>query len=175
MRNIALIVFGFLLLTAQTCLATVLPLYPWWPSLLLPVVIYLGVSQEVHLVRGAGLSFVLGYLTDSFCGSPMGLETFVLVATFMLSRGVRLRLVLRGPFFQVLMTFAITLLAGGTQLAIRAIFVRTEPFPLTEVQPALFAALAPAITTALASPFLFLATQRIEGLAGRHRDEEAVV
>lgn len=175
MRNLALVAFGFLLLLVETTGAALLPIHPWWPSTLLAVVIYLGVSQEVPLLRGAALSFVFGYLMDSFCGSPMGLETFVTVATFMLARAVRLRLLLRGTLFQVFMTFVITSLAGGTTLALRAIFERSEPFPLTDARPSLFAIFAPAVTTALLAPFLFTIAQRIDALARRRTSEEAVL
>jgi hypothetical protein len=45
----------------------------------------------------------------------------------MLARAVRLRLLPEGTLFQVFMTFIITSLAGGTTLALRAIFERNSP------------------------------------------------
>ncbi|MCA9600757.1 MAG: rod shape-determining protein MreD [Polyangiales bacterium] len=175
MRNTALIAFGFALLLLETSLAALLPLEPWWPMLVLPIVIYLGVAPDSNLLRGAAVSFVLGYLTDALSGSSMGPYTFVIVATYMLSRAVRLRLLLRGPLFQVLMTFVVTALAGGMILALRAIFERGDDFPVMDVTTAVYRDLAPAFTTAIASPFIFAAAQRIEELSGRRRDERAVV
>ena len=66
-----------------------------------------------------------------------------------------------------MLTFVIALLAGGTVLALRAIFERNEPFPLSDVRPLLLGVLAPSITTALVAPALFVATARIESLVGR--------
>lgn len=173
MRNLALIGLGFVLLVAQAALATLVSAHTLAPNLLLPVVIYLGVSHDVHIVRGAALSFVLGYLLDSFCGSPMGLMTFVLVATFVVSRFAGLRFFLRGAAFQVGLTFLVSLLAGGTILALRAIFEQPAPFPAGTPFGTLLSLLGPAITTALVAPLIFAAVRRVEGLAARRRDEGA--
>ena len=86
MQNAVLLLLGFVLLIVQASATALINVHPFSPNLLLPVVIYLGVSHEVGLVRGGMLAFVLGYLLDSFTGSPMGLHTFVLVATYMLAR-----------------------------------------------------------------------------------------
>ena len=96
MRNLAFILLAFALLVFESALASLIPFESVAPNLLLPIVIYLGVTHDVHLVRGAALSFILGYLLDSFCGSPMGLSTFVMVATYLLARGAGLRLFARG-------------------------------------------------------------------------------
>ena len=61
MRNAAFVLLGFTLLIAQAALGVLLPLDDWAPNLLLPIVIYLGVANDVHVVRGASLAFVLGY------------------------------------------------------------------------------------------------------------------
>jgi len=175
MSNLVLLTFGFFALLLESTLAAMVSAYPWWPSVTVPIVIYLGVSHDVPVVRGAALAFVLGYFADAYAGSPMGLETFVTVATFMLSRAVRLRLLLRGTLFQVLMTFAITALAGGMTFALRAIFERASSIPLEDVRPALEAIFAPALTTALAAPFLFALTQRIDSLSRRRASDAAVM
>jgi rod shape-determining protein MreD len=173
MRNLALIVLGFVLLVLQAATATLVPAHAIAPNLLLPVVIYLGVSHDVHVVRGAAISFVLGYLLDSFCGSPMGLQTFVLVATFVLSRFAGLRLFMRGPLFQVILTFVVGMVAGGTILALRAIFERPAPFPVGTAADAAVTVVGPALTTALVSPLVFIAVRRVDGIATRRRDEGA--
>jgi rod shape-determining protein MreD len=173
LRNLALIGLGFLLLVAQAALSTLVSAHTLAPNLLLPVVIYLGVSHDVHIVRGAAISFVLGYLLDSFCGSPMGLMTFVLVATFVLSRAAGLRLFLRGPLFQVALTFVISVLAGGTILALRAIFEKPAPFPVGTPFDTVVTLLGPAATTALVSPLVFASVRRVEGLVARRREERA--
>ena len=171
MRNVALIALAFALLVMQAVLASLVPIHAWSPNLLLPIVIFLGVSHDVSLPRGALLSFVLGYLLDSFCGSPMGLSTFVLVATFLLSRVAGLRLFFRGPQFQIPLTFAVGALAGGAVVALRAIFERPPPFPIEELSSTALRLVAPAAVTAVLSPFIFAIVQRIENIHVRGREE----
>lgn len=171
MRNVALLALGFFLLVAQATFTTLVHVHPFTPNLLLPVVIYLGVSQDVELPRGAALSFVFGYLLDSFGGSPMGLHTFVLVAVFLLARGAGFSLFLRGPLFQIGLTFAVGLLAGGTVLALRAIFEQRPPFPAGGPLHSVLSLLAPSFITALLAPIVFLAVRRIDALAVRRPSE----
>ncbi len=171
MRNAALIALGFALLVLQAAAATVVSVHALAPNLLLPVVIFLGVSHDVHIVRGALISFVLGYLFDSFCGSPMGLMTFVLVATFIVARFAGIRLFLRGPLFQVALTFVVGALAGGTVLALRAIFERPAPFPVQTVTDTVMTLVLPAATTAIVAPLIFATVRRVDSLASRRHDD----
>lgn len=195
LRNLAHIGFGFLLLVVQAAIAVRVPLHPLTPNLLLPIVIFLGVQQDVHVLRGAAISFLLGYLLDMFCGSPMGLSTFVLVATFMAARGAGIRLFLRGAPFQVGLVLIAALLAGGTALALRAIFSPPEAFPLEmpaaglvgdaiawisgrdelpigSVLSTVLTLLASALATALAAPPIFAIVRRIDALRARRREGE---
>ena len=180
MRSALLIALGFLLLVLESSLATLVPVHAVAPNLLLPLAIYLGVTHEIPLVRGAGTSFVLGYLLDTFCGNTMGLHTFVLSATFMVARGAGLRLFLRGPAFQIVSTFVVALAAFGTILALRAIFeanaiptsVWDEPVGVAgglEVTARLL--LVPALVTALVSPPLFAVVRRIEAIGVRRSEQ----
>lgn len=171
MKSVALVSLGFVLLVLQSSFATLVSIHPFAPNLLLPLIIYLGVSPEVRLARGAVLSFVLGYLLDAFCGNPMGLQTFLMVATFLVARVAGLRLFLRGPAFQVLLTFLVGVLDGGTVLALRAIFEPPAPFPTASVWNSVFSVLAPAMVTAVAAPFVFLLVRRVESLTTRSREE----
>lgn len=169
MQNLAIIIFGFLLLVLQTTLAALIPLYSFTPNLILLITIYLGVSHEIHIVRGAVIAFILGYLLDSFCGNPMGLQTFVIVAAFMVARGAGLRLFLRGPAFQVLLAFAMCLVAGGTSLALPAIFEG-----LTSVgdhRETALMLLNSALVTALFAPLIFAAMRKIGGWLGQRGEE----
>lgn len=171
MRNLLLIMLGFALLVLQAALGTLVSIHPLAPNLVLPMVIYLGVSHEVHILRGASISFVVGYLLDSFCGSPIGLHTFVLVATFMVARGAGIRLFLRGPLYQILLTFFVGLLQGGTILALRAIFERPAPFPDGDALSLTLSLVVPALITAIVSPPIFWAVQRIDRVATRRAEE----
>jgi rod shape-determining protein MreD len=191
MKNVVHLAFGLALLVLQGALATLVPMHPFVPSLLLPMAIHLGVDPDVPLVRGAALSFVLGYFADEVASVPTGLTTFVLVATFLATRGAGIRLMLRGVSFQMGLAFGASILASGTMLALRAIFQPPEAFPLvmppagalgwlvrlvfgegTRTGSAVAVAstmIASALATALVSPLVFAATRRIEGLAQRAR------
>lgn len=195
LRNVAHVAFGFVLLVLQAAIAARVPLHPLTPNLLLPIVIFLGVQQDVQLLRGALISFLLGYLLDMFCGSPMGLSTFVLVATFMAARGAGIRLFLRGAPFQIGLVLVAALIAGGTALALRAIFSPPEAFPLEmpasgivgdvaaaitgeadapigSVVSTAVALFASALATALAAPPIFAIVRRIDALRARRREGE---
>ena len=173
MRYAALAVLGFTLLITQAAVGVLMPLDEWAPNLLLPIVIYLGVSHDVPVVRGAALSFLLGYLLDSFCGSPMGLQTFVMVASYLIARGAGLNLFMRGPPLQIVTTFVFGLIAGGSILALRAIFEPPAPFPLDGATDTVVAVLLGASVTALLAPPLFATIRRVDGLATRRREESA--
>ena len=165
------IAFGFLLLVAQTALTMLLPMTQYAPNLLLPIAIYLGVSPEVPMVRGTAVGFALGYLLDSFCGSPMGLHTFVMTASFMVARGAGLRLFPHGPAFQILLAFLMTFAFGATVLALRAIFERPS-LSIGESTPreTALSLMRPAIATAIVSPFVFAGVRRIEAIGQKRRE-----
>jgi rod shape-determining protein MreD len=195
MKNVVHLAFGLALLVAQAAIATFVPLHPFVPSLLLPIVIYLGVDPDVALLRGAALAFVLGYFADEIAAVPTGLTTFVLVATFLATRGAGIRLVLRGAPFQIGLVFGISLVASGTMLALRAIFQPPAAFPLVMppegplgVVVRLFVGdgspigsgvavastmIASALTTGLCAPGVFAAVRRIERISQRARRNAA--
>jgi rod shape-determining protein MreD len=175
MRNVLLVTFGLMLLTAQAAIATLLPMHTFAPSLVLPIVVCLGVSADVYIVRGALLAFALGYLLDAFCGNPMGLQTFVLVAAFMLARGAALRLFPHGPLFSALLTFGMALLTGFAVLALRAVFEKqTEVLTYAPARTARIL-LQSAFTTALFAPAIFAAVRRLDnfGRPAQKADERA--
>lgn len=191
MKNVVHLAFGLALLVAQAAIASFVPLHPFAPCLLLPIVIYLGVDPDVELLRGVALSFVLGYFGDEIGGVPTGLTTFVLVATFLATRGAGIRLVLRGAPFQIGLAFAVSVVASGTMLALRAIFQPPEAFPLVMPPAGLLGAIvrafagegsrignpvalastmiASALATGLSAPLVFAVVRRIERISQRTR------
>ena len=171
MNTLLLIGFGFALMIVQTAIAMLLPMYSYAPNLLLPIVIYLGVSPEVPMVRGTLVGFALGYLLDSFCGSPMGLHTFLMTASFMVARGAGLRLFPQGPVFQVLLSLLMSFGFGATVLALRAIFERPS-LSIGETTPeqTAIALLQPAVATALLSPLVFAGVRSLEALGYKRRE-----
>lgn len=162
-HGLSLVLFGFALLVLQSATATLLPSAAYTPNVLLPIAIYLGVAADVSMVRASGICFALGYFYDAFCGSPMGLQTFVMVASFMVARGAGLRLFPQGPAFQILLTAAMALLSGGTILALRAIFERPPPFVTADAGRNLMALLRFSGSTALLSPLVVFGARRIDG------------
>jgi rod shape-determining protein MreD len=174
-RSVGLVLLGLVLLVLQSAATTMGAFHPYEPNLLLPIVIYLGVSPDVSMVRGSAVSFCLGYLLDLFCGNLMSLQTFIMVATFILARGAGLRLFLRGPAFQVLLTFVIGMLSGGAVMALRAIFEARAPFRAGTAWETLAALARPSLVTALAAPLVFLAARRVEAIMVRRREESGVV
>ncbi len=184
------VLFGLALLVMQTSLATLMPLHPASPMLLVPVALHLGVSPDVSLARGALTAFLLGWMMDEFCGAPMGLSTFVLVAAYLVTHAAVNQLVLRAVPSQVLLTFAVSLLGGGTMLALRTIFGPPEAFPLAmpaaspfggllgpsgrsgaAVEIALELIVSAAFTAALA-PLMFRILARIDASGTRTRRAE---
>jgi len=175
MTSFLLVVFGFVLLVLETAVATLVPLSGFTPNSVLPITLFLGVSANVTLVRGALVSFALGYLLDSFCGNPMGLQTFVLTASFIVARGAGLRLLPQGALFQVLLTFLMAMAFGATVLALRAIFEQPSVPALSDTLASSAGALLRAATaTALIGPPVFAGTRRLEALGSPKREERTV-
>ena len=90
-RSVLIVTLGFLLLLLRSVVWRAVALGPFTPQLVLPMAIFLGVSPDVRLVRGAVIAFLLGYLSDGFCGLPMSVHTFLTMATYLIVRGMGLR------------------------------------------------------------------------------------
>jgi len=79
MRNTAFLAIGIGLLVLQSNLFRLIGRFQIsgaTPSLLLPLVVFMGV-HEYSIARGAALAFLLGYLLDLFSAAPIGLFTFI--------------------------------------------------------------------------------------------------
>lgn len=167
MANVVTLLAGIALLLLQGLVARHLPSEYLAPSLVLPMVLYMAVG-DFSLERGVSLSFVLGYLTDAFLGSALGLWTFALVSIFLLARAGGLTLFLHGVVFQVLLTFVGTFTVGLIMTALLLVFDRR---PL-----AVFAAMgvvaSQSLATAAVAPAVFAMLSRLP-LASAQRPEEA--
>ena len=173
LRGVLMVGGAFVLLLAQSALTVVAPIFPFVPNLVLPAVLFLGVSQDVHITRGAGVAFGLGYLVDIFCGNLMSLHTFLCVATFLLTRGMGLRLVLRAPGYQAGAAFFVSILYGGASLTLRTVFGRTVPFPSGGYMETIWALLPQAVATAVIAPLVFLLVTRLEGASAKRQEGAA--
>jgi rod shape-determining protein MreD len=121
MHSIAIIFLSFFLLVIQASFAQVVAVDLFIPSLSFPVVLYIAL-HDYNAAHGAMLAFAIGYLTDIFAGSPMGLHTFTTVAIFLISRVAALRLFFQGWIFEVILVFLLALASRVLLLLLRALF-----------------------------------------------------
>ena len=159
MRNAAFLAIGILLILVQANAYRVLGfvgLHGITPSLLLPLVIFLGV-HEASMPRGALLAFALGYALDLFASAPIGLFTFVYVAIWWLSRVAGVRLTAQTVLTRVSLAFGFAVVEGTIVLILLAVFGSDTQRPLeiaTVVVPR-------AISTAVFAPAIFRVAQRL--------------
>jgi rod shape-determining protein MreD len=159
MRNTAFLALGVALLVVQSNLFRFidrLELPGAIPSLLLPLIVFMGV-HEYSMARGAALSFTLGYLLDVFAAAPIGLFTFITVATFVVSRAAGVRLAAQTLITKVALALVFGLVEGVLVVVLTAIF-GNDP-----ARARALAMLIPthAASTAIFAPFVFSLAERI--------------
>lgn len=157
MRNASFLAVGILLILVQSNLYRLLGsfhLHGATPSLILPVVIFLGVHEQ-SMARGASLCFVLGYLLDLFASAPVGLFTFTFVAIWWLSRIAGVRLTAQTALTRMSMALGFSLVESVIILMLLAVFGADNRRPL-EVGSVV---LPHALATALVSPLIFRLAQ----------------
>jgi rod shape-determining protein MreD len=159
MRNSAFLAVGIMLLIAQSNLFRLigwLRIQGITPSLLLPLVVFMGV-HEYSIARGAALAFLLGYLLDLFAAAPVGLFTFITVATFIVSRAAGVKLAAQTLLTKIALAFVFAMLEGVLIVVLTAIFGGDPARPR-----ALASLVAPhAIATALFAPLVFSLAERV--------------
>jgi rod shape-determining protein MreD len=165
MQSASIILLSFLLLVLQSTFAHIVPWDMLVPSLSLPVVAYMGL-HDFNSGRGAMISFVIGYLTDVFAGSPMGLHTLVAVAIFLFSRVAALRLFLQGWIFEIILTFLLALVSSMLILGIRALFDQDFGSLLIHLK----IVTSRAVATAIIAPAVFKMTAWVDKSAPKRRD-----
>jgi rod shape-determining protein MreD len=184
-RNTAFFVAGMALLLIQSNLfrivAAIFRLIGWIvgaehdiavaglvPSLVLPLILFMGV-HEYSLVRGAGVAFALGYLTDLVGIAPIGLYTFTYVAIYILARAAGVRLAAQTMLMQVGLALAFTLVHSVMILVLLAIFGRDAYVPR-----ALYPLTLPhVIATGMLAPFVFRLSSRIHAATMTGAPKEA--
>lgn len=159
MRNTAFLALGVALLVVQSNLFRLidrLHVPGAIPSLLLPLIVFMGV-HEYSMARGAALSFTLGYLLDVFAAAPLGLFTFITVATFVVSRAAGVRLAAQTLITKVALALVFGLVEGILVVVLTAIF-GDDP-----ARARALALLIPthAASTALFAPFVFSLAERL--------------
>ena len=163
MRYTAFLLLGLMLIVVQGELYLLLGsvgALGFRPSLLVPLLVWLGVT-DTNLSLAAGIAFLLGYLLDVVGGAPVGLYTFVSVATLSLARLTGLRVVAQGVLVRALLAGAFAALGGVMALVLLAIFGRSPWVPR-----AYAARLLPhAIATAVFAPLIFKLAERTQAFA----------
>lgn len=165
MRNTAFLALGVALLIVQSNLYRIIAFIHLvgltdvsgvTPSLLLPLIVFMGV-HEYSMARGAALSFILGYFLDVFAAAPVGLFTFVTVATFVVSRAAGVRLASQTLITKIILALAFALAQGVLIIVLTAIFGNDAARPR-----ALALLIAPhAVATAVCAPLIFHLAERI--------------
>jgi rod shape-determining protein MreD len=159
MRNSAFLAVGIGLLVLQSNLFRLigkLNIPGATPSLLLPLVVFMGV-HEYSIARGAALAFLIGYLLDLFVGAPVGLFTFITVTTFVVARAAGVRLAAQTFITKLALAFVFGLVEGVLIVILTAIFGGDAARPR-----ALALLVAPhAVSTAVFAPLVFRLAERV--------------
>lgn len=152
MRNAIFLLLGVFLILLQSNLYRLLQvthINGITPSLVLPLVLFLGVHEH-SMARGALLTFILGYLLDLIAGAPIGLFTFIYVSIWWMSRITGVRLTTQTWLARVSLGFIFTVVEAAIVLILLAVFGSDTRRPL-EISRSV---LAHAATTAFVSPFV---------------------
>jgi rod shape-determining protein MreD len=139
------------------------------PSLLLPMVVFLGV-YEPSMAKGAALSCAMGYAQDILAAAPIGLFAFVHVAIWWLSRVAGVRLTAQTWLTRASLGFAFALVQSAIVLIVLAVFGTDNRRPVSMAS----VVLANAVTTALVSPALFQLAQRLRQSGSSRAQSEGV-
>jgi len=158
-RNTAFLFLGLALLVVQSNLHRLIDSLHQsvaTPSLLLPLVVFMGV-HEYSIVRGVALSFILGYVLDLFAAAPIGLFTLISVSTFIVARVAGVRLAAQTLLTKVALAFVFALLESILLVVLTAI-LGGDPHRARAL-----AVLVPAhaVSTAALSPLIFRIAERV--------------
>lgn len=176
MRNAAYLAVGIVLIVVQSNLWRVLGplnlveiggfavgrwLHGITPNLVLPLIVYLGI-HESSMVRGAALSYGIGWALDLLGPAPMYLFRFTAVALWWLARIASVRLSAQTFMTRIPLAFAFSVIESLILLTLLAIFGADNRRPL-EIGSII---LPRALGTALCAPFVFALAHRLH-LEGR--------
>jgi rod shape-determining protein MreD len=159
MRSAAFLAIGVLLIVVQGNLYPLLGyfgLHGATPSLVLPLIIFLGV-HETSMARGSLLACALGYATDLLAAAPIGLFSLMAVAIWWLGRIAGVRLTAQTWWTKAALVFGFSLVESVLVLVLLAIFGSDPQRPLEIAS----VALPHATSTALCSLLIFPLAQRI--------------
>jgi len=169
MRLIVLYVVATLAaLTLQTGGLHMLPLGNHIPDLILILAVYLGLKH--HTALAAIIAFVMGYATDVFSGSQIGLNAFMITLIFLLAYEASRHLMVTNDFVgSIAVFFAVIIKVFG-------VFAVTGSFrSLSDADAGMMrVALLQGLLTAIVAPFVFASLsggKRLMGLPDRQEDD----
>jgi rod shape-determining protein MreD len=168
MRYTAFLLLGLVLITLQGEVYLLLgPLAEkgFRPSLLVPLLVFLGVT-ETNIALGAGVGFLLGYVLDVVGGAPVGLYAFTSVATVAVARLAGVRVVTRGGAARALLAGGFAAFGSVVVLVLLAIFGKSAYVPRAMAKMILPHALA----TTIVAPLVFRVATRVQMLAAGYLD-----
>ena len=111
MRLLALYAIGTLIaLALETTVPHWLPLGMLAPNLVLILVVDLGMKH--HGALGAVMAFAMGYAIDSFSGTHLGLNAFMLTLVYLIAYGLSRYLISTSTAIGVVVVFVGAILSG---------------------------------------------------------------
>jgi rod shape-determining protein MreD len=174
MRNAAFLAVGIVLILIQAQFYRLLGpigLHGATPSLVLPLIVFLGV-HEPSMPRGALLAFALGYALDVLGSAPMFLFTFVSVAIWWLSRIAGVRLTAQTVLTRMSLALGFSIVQSAIVLILLAVFGHDTRRPL-EIATVVF---PQAASTSILAPLVFQLAQRLhQSSAPVHASAEGAV
>jgi rod shape-determining protein MreD len=159
MRNAVFLAVGLVLLLLQGNLSRIIApfgLHGWTPSLVLPLIVFLGV-HEPSTARGALLAFALGHALDLVAAAPVWLFTFTYVALWWLARVAGVRLAAQTIPTQMALAFGFSLIQSLIVLIILVIF-GADPQRPVEISSIVF---PHATATCMIAPAVFRIAERL--------------
>jgi len=157
--SLIIVLVAFAMLLLQSVFSTLLAPHPFSPYLGLPFVYALATAPGVRLLRGALTAFAIGYLYDLFTGNPVGLHTFVFVFGYFAAWIIGYLLPFRGIVFEMVFSFALTVLLGCLLELIRGFTPGGIARSALTLAISLFAS---ALATGLLAPILFAVVRSVD-------------
>jgi rod shape-determining protein MreD len=146
-------VFALVSLALETALPHLLPLRAVLPNLIVILAVDLGLRH--HGALPALLAFGMGYATDAFSGTHLGLNALFVTLVFLMAYEMSSRLMVTNAFVGAMLVMVSTIVIAFGTIALGAGFdslAYTGPLiPALIVQAILSAILAPPIFAILAS------------------------
>jgi rod shape-determining protein MreD len=155
-RALSLVGLALLALTLQTTLLA--GLEPFCPDFAVVLVVYIALTWQKGVRRGAILAFLLGYAEDLFLGHPqVGLRAFCLTVIFLAVRPMQDRIRLDGALPLATVSFFSALFGSLVETLLRRVFVASFSISAAYAGGIFLAAFA----TSIAAPLLIRLVQRL--------------